>query len=319
MDNKIKARFEARAKIIKAMAHPTRLFLIDALMREEKCVCEITPHLNIVQPLVSRHLRILKNAGLIKRRKKSTWHYYSLTDNRVLELIDKLTPDFTESIKHKIIEQIHLLPSRHFITDTVTGLEGLGVFDTLKNVLSERDRRDAETDTDYHAYLLNQSLGTLTRLEARAVLDLHEAEFTSESIKVKMDNLSSADRDDLTSLTDEEFDMLLQLKTILGLGNWESGFGYHSTIASLEALRNALNYVYNISVTPDFLESIASEPSYDENVFSLQRLLSHMSTVKELLLYVHDIKDNKTQVSLINTLKEVLLGRSRAFSEGLMS
>ena len=98
------ARF--RAKIFNALADPIRLEIIDFLRDGEKCVCEITPHLNLVQPLVSRHLRILKNAGLVKRRKKSTWHYYSLTDKRIIDIIDKLTPDLAESIKLKIIEQI---------------------------------------------------------------------------------------------------------------------------------------------------------------------------------------------------------------------
>jgi ArsR family transcriptional regulator len=95
-----------RAKIFNALSDPIRLEILDFLRNEERCVCEITPHLNLVQPLVSRHLRILKNAGLIKRRKKSTWHFYSLTDKRIVELIDKLTPELTEAIKHKIIEQI---------------------------------------------------------------------------------------------------------------------------------------------------------------------------------------------------------------------
>ena len=95
-----------RAKIFNALADPIRLEIIDYLRNGEKCVCEITPHLNLAQPLISRHLRILKNAGLVKRRKKSTWHFYSLTDKRITELIDKLTPEFTESIKHKIIEQL---------------------------------------------------------------------------------------------------------------------------------------------------------------------------------------------------------------------
>jgi len=98
------ARF--RAKIFNALSDPIRLEIMDFLRDGEKCVCEITPHLNLVQPLVSRHLRILKNEGLIKRRKEGTWHYYSLTDTRILELINKLTPELLESIKHKIIEQI---------------------------------------------------------------------------------------------------------------------------------------------------------------------------------------------------------------------
>jgi DNA-binding transcriptional ArsR family regulator len=106
MPSRIKPTTRFRAKIFKALSDPIRLEIIDFLRDGEKCVCEITPHLNLVQPLVSRHLKILKNAGLIKRRKESTWHHYSLTDKRILELIDKLTPELLESIKHRIIEQI---------------------------------------------------------------------------------------------------------------------------------------------------------------------------------------------------------------------
>ena len=95
-----------KAKIFNALADPIRLEIISFLRDGEKCVCEITPHLNLVQPLVSRHLRILKDAGLIKRRKMSTWHFYSITDKRIIDLIDKLTPELTELIKQKIIEQI---------------------------------------------------------------------------------------------------------------------------------------------------------------------------------------------------------------------
>ena len=95
-----------RAKIFDALSDPIRLEILDFLRDEEKCVCEITPHLKLIQPLVSRHLKILRNAGLVKRRKESTWHYYSLTDRRIIEFIDKLTPKLLESIKLKIIEQI---------------------------------------------------------------------------------------------------------------------------------------------------------------------------------------------------------------------
>ena len=106
MPSKTSTPASFRAKIFNALSDQIRLEIIDFLRDGEKCVCEISPHLNLVQPLVSRHLRILKNAGLIKRRKERTWHYYSLTDKRILELIDKLTPELLESIKHKIIEQI---------------------------------------------------------------------------------------------------------------------------------------------------------------------------------------------------------------------
>ncbi len=106
MPLKTKSITRFRAKIFNALSDPTRIEILEFLRDSEKCVCEITPHLNLTQPLVSRHLKILKDAGLIKRRKESTWHYYSLTEKRIIELIDKLTPELTESIKHNIIEQI---------------------------------------------------------------------------------------------------------------------------------------------------------------------------------------------------------------------
>jgi len=42
MDRKTQARFQARAKVLKAISHPTRLFLVDELSRGEQCVCELT-------------------------------------------------------------------------------------------------------------------------------------------------------------------------------------------------------------------------------------------------------------------------------------
>jgi DNA-binding transcriptional ArsR family regulator len=95
-----------RAKIFNALSDPIRLEIIQFLRDGEKCVCEITPHLNLAQPLVSRHLKILKNAGLVKRRKKGTWHMYSVTNPEVYEVIDRLNPELVATLKQRIIEQI---------------------------------------------------------------------------------------------------------------------------------------------------------------------------------------------------------------------
>jgi len=95
-----------RAMIFNALSDPIRLEIIEFLRDGEKCVCEITPHLKLIQPLVSRHLKILKDAGLVKKRKKGTWHLYSLTDHRVCDLIDSLIPELIDSLKQRIIEQI---------------------------------------------------------------------------------------------------------------------------------------------------------------------------------------------------------------------
>jgi ArsR family transcriptional regulator len=95
-----------RAKIFNALSDPTRLEILDFLRDGEKCVCEITPHLKLPQPVVSRHLKILKNVGLVKRRKQGTWHMYSLTTPKVCEVIDQLTPELLDTLKQRIIEQI---------------------------------------------------------------------------------------------------------------------------------------------------------------------------------------------------------------------
>jgi ArsR family transcriptional regulator len=95
-----------RAKIFNALSDPIRLEIIAFLRDGEKCVCEITPHLKLLQPVVSRHLKILKNAGLIKLRKQGTWHMYSLTTPEVSKVIDQLTPELLDALKQRIIEQI---------------------------------------------------------------------------------------------------------------------------------------------------------------------------------------------------------------------
>jgi len=95
-----------RAKIFNALSDPIRLDIIEFLRDGEKCVCEITPHLKLPQPVVSRHLKILKNAGLVKRRKKATWHMYSLTTPEICDVIDHLTPELLAHLKQRIIEQI---------------------------------------------------------------------------------------------------------------------------------------------------------------------------------------------------------------------
>ena len=88
MDNKTKARFEARAKIIKAIAHPTRLFVIDELSREEKCVCELTQMVGADISTVSKHLAILKNAGLVMDEKRGVQVFYKLRVPCVLDFLN---------------------------------------------------------------------------------------------------------------------------------------------------------------------------------------------------------------------------------------
>jgi ArsR family transcriptional regulator len=78
MTLKSRARYELRAKIAKALAHPTRLLLLDALREKDLCVCEMTGLAGADQSTVSKHLSILKNAGLVGVEKRGAMSVFSL-------------------------------------------------------------------------------------------------------------------------------------------------------------------------------------------------------------------------------------------------
>ena len=78
MDKKTLALFEARARVVKAMAHPTRLFIVDQLSKQERCVCELTDMVGADTSTVSKHLSILKNAGIVSIDKRGSQVFYQL-------------------------------------------------------------------------------------------------------------------------------------------------------------------------------------------------------------------------------------------------
>jgi ArsR family transcriptional regulator len=69
-------RFQARAKIAKALAHPSRLLILEVLEERERCVCELTELVGADQSTVSKHLAVLKQAGLVEDRKEGVMVYY---------------------------------------------------------------------------------------------------------------------------------------------------------------------------------------------------------------------------------------------------
>jgi len=89
MDPTTRARFEARAQVIKAMAHPSRLFVVDQLARTgEKCVCELTEMIGADMSTVSKHLAVLKGAGIIQDEKRGSQVYYTLRVPCVMNFFD---------------------------------------------------------------------------------------------------------------------------------------------------------------------------------------------------------------------------------------
>ena len=72
------AKYKNQARIIKALAHPTRLFIVDELSRGERCVCELTDMIGVEMPTVSRHLGVLKGAGILETEKRGLQVFYRL-------------------------------------------------------------------------------------------------------------------------------------------------------------------------------------------------------------------------------------------------
>jgi len=70
--------YELRAEVLKAMAHPTRLIIVDALGDGEKCVCELQELVGSAMPTVSRHLSQMKSAGVVAARREGNKIFYRL-------------------------------------------------------------------------------------------------------------------------------------------------------------------------------------------------------------------------------------------------
>ena len=67
-------------RVMKALSDPNRVKIVKMLQQKELCVCEIQAALNLAQPTVSKHLKVLENAGILDSKKDGLWVNYHLTD-----------------------------------------------------------------------------------------------------------------------------------------------------------------------------------------------------------------------------------------------
>jgi ArsR family transcriptional regulator len=93
-----------KARVFYALSDAIRLDILEFLRDGEKCVCDIVPHTNLVQPIVSRHLKILRDSGIVQCRKDGTRRLYSVTDPRVYAILDALSPKFSEFLAKEIMK-----------------------------------------------------------------------------------------------------------------------------------------------------------------------------------------------------------------------
>ena len=79
---------DLKANVLKALGQPTRLKILELLRNGERCVCEIFPAIKEEQSNVSRHLALMKAAGILASRKQGQMVHYRVRDPQVFKLLD---------------------------------------------------------------------------------------------------------------------------------------------------------------------------------------------------------------------------------------
>ena len=99
---------QLEADLCFALADPTRILILYALDEQSLNVTEITNALNITQPTTSRHLKILRERGLVHTERQGATINYHLTDRRMIEALDLLRSVLRDRLAHRasLIEEI---------------------------------------------------------------------------------------------------------------------------------------------------------------------------------------------------------------------
>jgi DNA-binding transcriptional ArsR family regulator len=97
------------AGMCSALADPTRILILYALHERERCVNELADELEASQPAVSRHLKVLRERGLVLYERQGANMLYSLADTRLIEVLDVLRAVLRDRINHRaaLIETSH--------------------------------------------------------------------------------------------------------------------------------------------------------------------------------------------------------------------
>lgn len=88
MNGKISDVYKVQADIIKAFSHPARIFMVKKLAEKDICVCHLAKKTGSAVSTVSKHLNILKTAGIVVTKKHKNNIYYSLKCRCVLDFLD---------------------------------------------------------------------------------------------------------------------------------------------------------------------------------------------------------------------------------------
>jgi len=116
------ATHEQQAQFIKAVAHPTRLRILEILARGECCVCHVTAVLDQRQPYVSQHLMLLREHGLVLDRRDGLMVYYRLADRRIAQIISLMRDVLADAGLEAEIQPVLVGPVRGCVCPTCAGL-----------------------------------------------------------------------------------------------------------------------------------------------------------------------------------------------------
>lgn len=96
--------YQIKADLLKALAHPARLEIMHLLADEPQCVCELMSALELEQSVVSKHLKILRDQGLVSSQREGSRVVYRLRRPEILGLLDQL-----DDILHAHVESLSQL------------------------------------------------------------------------------------------------------------------------------------------------------------------------------------------------------------------
>ena len=91
--------FEKQGEIIKAVAHPLRIAVVDYLRDGEQCVCDIAEYVSSERSNVSRHLSMMVSAGILESRKQGLKVMYKIKTPCILKFFDCITEVLRQQIK----------------------------------------------------------------------------------------------------------------------------------------------------------------------------------------------------------------------------
>ncbi len=96
---------ELKAEILKALAQPTRLKILELLRNGEKCICEIVPAINGEQSNISRHISLMQRSHLVTTRKDGVRLMVKVKDPEIFNILDRVS----KILKNQLKEQEKLL------------------------------------------------------------------------------------------------------------------------------------------------------------------------------------------------------------------